>query len=171
MRGVWGIGKWRFGNDWGKRIWLFDKLVWTVMSYGVEIWGWREREEMERLEERFLRWILGIEWNTLGYMVREELQRFRLGGRGGRRAWGYEKRLEEGRGSELARMCLAEMKERFGSRRALTGWEEERREFFEGRGMRIEEVERRREGDEDWFWEMERRERKRQTVERWGKIN
>lgn len=32
---VWGIGKRRFGGDWGKRIWLFDKLVWSVVSYGV----------------------------------------------------------------------------------------------------------------------------------------
>jgi len=37
MRQVWGIGKRRFGGDWGKRIWMFDKLVWTVISYRVEI--------------------------------------------------------------------------------------------------------------------------------------
>lgn len=36
---VWGIGKRRFGKDWNRRIWLFDRLVWTVMSYDVEIWG------------------------------------------------------------------------------------------------------------------------------------
>ena len=41
MGRVWGIGKRRFGKDWGKRIWLFDKLVWATMSYGVEIWGGR----------------------------------------------------------------------------------------------------------------------------------
>ncbi|XP_071577986.1 uncharacterized protein [Temnothorax nylanderi] len=44
MGKVWGIGKRRFGKDWGRRLWLFDKLVWTVMGYGVEIWGWEERE-------------------------------------------------------------------------------------------------------------------------------
>jgi len=32
-------------------------LVWTVMSYGVEVWDWKEREGMERLQERFLRWM------------------------------------------------------------------------------------------------------------------
>lgn len=36
---MWGIGKRRFGKDWNRRIWLFDRLVWTVMSYDVEIWG------------------------------------------------------------------------------------------------------------------------------------
>jgi hypothetical protein len=54
MGEVWGIGKRRFGKDWSRRIWLFDRLVWTVMSYGVEIWGWKEREGMERVEERYL---------------------------------------------------------------------------------------------------------------------
>lgn len=39
MRQVWGIGKRRFRGDWGRRVWLFDRLVWTVMGYGVEIWG------------------------------------------------------------------------------------------------------------------------------------
>lgn len=34
---VWGIGKRRFGRDWGRRIWLFNRLVWTVMGFGVEV--------------------------------------------------------------------------------------------------------------------------------------
>jgi len=70
---VWGIGKRRFGRDWKRRIWLFDKLVWTVMSYGVEIWGWKEREGMERLQDRYLRWVLGVEGRTPGYLIREEV--------------------------------------------------------------------------------------------------
>jgi len=31
------IGKRRFGKDWGRRLWLFDRLVWTILGYGVEI--------------------------------------------------------------------------------------------------------------------------------------
>lgn len=50
---VWRIGKRRFGKNWGKRLWLLDRLVWIMMAYGVELWGWREREEIERVEERF----------------------------------------------------------------------------------------------------------------------
>lgn len=37
MGQVWGIGKKKFGNDWGKRVWMFDSLVWSVVGYGVEI--------------------------------------------------------------------------------------------------------------------------------------
>lgn len=33
MGQVWGLGKRRFGKDYGRRLWLFDKLVWTVLSW------------------------------------------------------------------------------------------------------------------------------------------
>jgi hypothetical protein len=99
MKQVWGIGKRRYGNDWGRRIWLFDRLVWTVLGYGVEIWGWKEREEVERLGERYLRWVLGVNARTPGYLVREELQREKMRSRAGRRAWLFEKKLEGGKGA------------------------------------------------------------------------
>lgn len=105
MDQVWGIGKRRYGKDWECRIWLFYRLVWTVMGYGVEVWGWGEREWIEKLEERYLRWVLGVDKRTPDYLMREELQREKLWERAGRRAWGFEKRLEEGKGNELARLC------------------------------------------------------------------
>ena len=71
MGQVWSIGKRRFGRDWKKRLWLFDRLVWTVMGYGVEIWGWKERQEMESLQTRYMNWTLGLERRTPGYMSRD----------------------------------------------------------------------------------------------------
>ena len=98
MGKVWGIGKRMFGKDWTRWIWLFDKLVWAVVGYGVEVWEWKERERVERLQDRFLRWVMGVDRSTPGYMVREELQREKLKGRAGLRAWRYERKLEEGGG-------------------------------------------------------------------------
>lgn len=43
---------------------------------------------------------MGVEGRTPGYLVREELQREKLRGRAGKRAWKFEERLEEGKGSE-----------------------------------------------------------------------
>src|SRR5436190_16029940 len=103
MGQVWSIGKRRFKNDWGKRLWLFDALVWSVMGYGVEMWGWREREKIEHLQEKYIRWVMGMDWNTPGYMVREEWQRGKMRERADRSAWSFEKRLEEGKGSSIAR--------------------------------------------------------------------
>lgn len=54
---VWSRGKRRFKRNWERRVWLFDRLVWTVIRYGVEIWGWEERKEMERLKKNYLRWV------------------------------------------------------------------------------------------------------------------
>lgn len=56
--------------------------------------------------------MLGVEGRTPGYLVREELQRELLRTRARKRAEGYERRLEEGRGGVLAQRCLEEMKER-----------------------------------------------------------
>lgn len=72
-----------------KRLWLFDKLVWSVMNYGVEIGGRKCREEIERIQERYLRWVLGVSRREAGYLVREELQRDRLEGKAGMRASSY----------------------------------------------------------------------------------
>jgi len=173
MGQVWGIGKRRFGKEWGKRMWLFDRLVWTVMGYGVEIWGWKEREDLERMKERYMRWLLGIEGKTPGYLVREEMHREKLCVRAGRRAWEYERRLREGKGSEIARKCWEEMRERAKKGKGLSEWEKERLEFFERKGIKMEEVEKNIEEVENgevWSREWVKKERDKQERERWERI-
>lgn len=49
-------------------------------------------------------------------------------------------------------------------------WEEERKQFFEDRGMTVEEVEGKREEEGEWFMELERRDGERQTEERREKL-
>lgn len=123
MGQVWAIGKRRFEIDIRRRLWLFDRLVWSVMGYGVEIWGWKEREEFEKLHERYIRWVLGVDWRTPGYMIREEVQRDKLSGIRGNRAFRFEKRLDEGMGSKWARDCLREIRERRIKGIELSEWE------------------------------------------------
>lgn len=60
---------------------------------------------MERLEKKYLRWILKVDKRTLGYLLREELQREKLRGRAGKRSWRFEKKLSEGKRSEITRRC------------------------------------------------------------------
>lgn len=67
---------------------------------------------VEQLQERFLGWILGVDSGTTGYMVKEKMQRKKLRGRAEERAWNFEKKLAKGAGSEIARGCWREMKER-----------------------------------------------------------
>jgi len=167
---VWGIGKRRFGKDWGKRMWLFDRLVWTVMGYGVEIWGWKERERMEKLEEKYLRWVLGVDYMTPWYLIREELQREKIRSRAWRRAWGFERRLEEGRGGAISRKCWEERKERVRRGKVLSEWEKERERFGEERGIVMSELGEEWEDGINRCEEWEKGERERQERERWERI-
>ena len=112
MKEVWGIGKRMWKKDWKRRIWLYNTLIWTVMGYGAEVWGWKGRKEVKRIQEKYLRWIFGLNWRTPGYMVRDELEREKMRTRASKRAWKFERKLEEGRGGGIARKCLEEMKER-----------------------------------------------------------
>lgn len=140
------------------------------MGYGVEIWDWEEREGMERLQDRYLRWLLGVEWGTPGYMIREEIQRDKMRGRMGRRAWSYKKKLEEGKGGILARKCLEEIRRRIMKEEASSTWEEERKGFFSKRGMDVKKVEKGRKKGE-FRWEVvEKEEKRRQREERWKRI-
>lgn len=165
-RQVWGIGKRRFGRDWERRLWLFDRLVWAVMGYGAEVWGWRERKEMKAVQERAIRWILGVEWRTPGYIVREEVGRGKLRIRAARRAWDFEEKLAKGKGSEIARKCLEEIRKREGRERELTGWEKEKKECRGPGGEVMEQREGITGGVERWV----EREKEKDKEERWRRI-
>lgn len=79
-----------------------------------------------------------------------------------------EERLAGGRGSELARKCWEEVRER--ARRGEDCWERERQSFFEDRGMEMGEMEReRKEGLLD-FGKLRMEDRNGQKEERWEKI-
>ncbi|EFN75876.1 hypothetical protein EAI_03061 [Harpegnathos saltator] len=99
------------------------------------------------------------------------MQRELMRGRAGMRAWGYEKRLEEGKGGEIARRCWMEMRNRARRGKEVGKWEEERRRFFEDRGWKIDEIEERREKGEGLRGEeIKSRERRKQEEERWERI-
>ncbi|XP_068994227.1 trichohyalin-like [Neodiprion pinetum] len=164
--------------DWrwkGKRIeevkeFSYLGLVWTVIEYASEIWGWREWRAVEAVQDRFLRWTLGVDGRTPGYLVREELQREKLRIRAGRRAWNFERKLERGEGSELARRCWEEIRDKAEAGRQGSRWKRERESFFAERGAESREVVARRERSEMEFREIEEREREEQRKERWEKI-
>lgn len=51
-----------------------------------------------------------MEIRTPRYMIREELERKQMSSRAAKRAYGFERRLDEERGGELARICLEEVR-------------------------------------------------------------
>jgi len=74
-------------------------------------------------------------------MVREEVQKEMLRCRA-RRAWEYEKRIEQGRGSGLGRECRErKMKKGLMDGKVISEWEKGRKRFWEDRGIDIREIE------------------------------
>uniref|UniRef100_T1IQ89 Reverse transcriptase domain-containing protein n=1 Tax=Strigamia maritima TaxID=126957 RepID=T1IQ89_STRMM len=57
------------------KISLFQSLLLPVLMYGVEIWGNRRREEIEIVNGKFMKMILGLNFNTPDYLWAMELGR------------------------------------------------------------------------------------------------
>lgn len=53
-------------------------LLWSMLSYGVKLWGWMEMEKEENMHEKYLRWVMGVSWNCPGYMLREKIEREKM---------------------------------------------------------------------------------------------
>ncbi|KAJ3626523.1 hypothetical protein MTP99_017012 [Tenebrio molitor] len=70
-------------------------MIESVLMYGAEIWGWKEQEEVERVQEKYLRRVLGVDRETPGYIVREECKRSKLRVKAGKKAAKFEDRMGE----------------------------------------------------------------------------
>jgi len=49
MKRVWGLGERICRNDFKRRWNLFKYLVQSIIEYGVEIWGWEEKTDLEKI--------------------------------------------------------------------------------------------------------------------------
>ena len=124
---------------------------------GYSIWGWREWKGIERLHERFLRWTLDVDWRTSGYVLREELQRWKTRLRAGKLAWEYER-------------CWEQVIRNEASRGERNKWEEEREKLFTERGLEMERLEGKKRSGEMGYEEFEEKDKQIQEEKRWEKI-
>jgi hypothetical protein len=47
----WGIGERNWGGDFRRRMMMFESMIESVLMYGAEIWGWKEQEEVEKIQK------------------------------------------------------------------------------------------------------------------------
>ena len=65
---VWGVMKRAKIDTLKKRLLLMDSLVKAGALYGVEIWGWKRRDGIEKLQGKFVKMALGVARNTPDYI-------------------------------------------------------------------------------------------------------
>ncbi|KAH0816956.1 hypothetical protein GEV33_005835 [Tenebrio molitor] len=162
---VWGIGMRKFGHDFRRRIMMFDSLVKSVMMYGAEIWGWREQEGLEGVQGKYLKWVLGVDRETPGYIVMEETKRDGIRIEAGKRAIRFEERVIERGECRILQECLKEKRKEIGK-----GVWKEREAYFERNGYAGAEIERMREGGRAMTDELVQRDRDVQVQERRTRI-
>lgn len=56
-------------DDFTRRWMLFRYLVQSVMSYRVEVWGWKEKESLEKMMD-YIRWMFRLAFYTLRCIIK-----------------------------------------------------------------------------------------------------
>ena len=93
---------------------MFDYLFLGVIMYGIELIGWKESAEMERIQLKYIKWSVGLNRCTPGYIVLAETNKGRIRIKAGRRVM----KFEEGIRTSTNRLILKEyLKEKEGYRR------------------------------------------------------
>ena len=57
---------------------LFYALVASVIAYGAEIWGWKERKGLEKIQGRYLKWCLKLDRTTPAHIIMLETEREKI---------------------------------------------------------------------------------------------
>jgi hypothetical protein len=110
---------------------LFDSLIKSGMLYGAEIWGWKEREQLEAVQRKYIKWTLGLPVQTRTATLMMETGRMPLAMEATCKAMKYEIKIQEGKNPYLKEALRIHRED------------EERKALFEKAGV-PEEEERRR---------------------------
>ena len=143
MPQVWGIAKRTFKEGFKRRMMMFDSLVFGVTMYGIEFLGLKESSEIERIQLKYHKWSLGLDWCTPGYMVLAETNREREE-RNERKIRKSEKGLRTSTHRLILKECLKEKERK--ERKEKEG--KKRKEVKKGKGRQKRKEPREREGKE-----------------------
>lgn len=81
----------------------------SIFMYGVEIWGWEEREKLKSLQARYIRWTLGLERFTPKYIILEETKVEQISIEAGYRALKYQEKIKNSTENRILKECRREM--------------------------------------------------------------
>ena len=83
---------------------MFKYFVQSVLMYGAEVWGWVEKKEIEDVQVKYMKWVMGLRKGTPGYLVLQEGGANLLRIEAGRRAARFEERMMRPRNVVLREM-------------------------------------------------------------------
>lgn len=163
---VWGLAEKKFKDDCKRRLWLFEYLILSVMTYGAELFGWKEWAILERVQTTYVKWTLGLQRCTPDYMVLDEAKRDRIKIKTGKRAIRYELLAAKREGKELLQECIKQRISAKGKSKQC----KEREKYLNGNGFSQEELDRRIEMNKDVVEELVKREQEVQEQLRYNRI-
>ena len=99
----------------------------------------------ERVQDKYLKWVLKVERTTPGHILHEETRRHKIALTTEKVAIKFEKKLVESEEGSIGSECWKQIKKK----ESKTEVEETRRKFFEKRGWLRLEVERKMEEGEE----------------------
>jgi hypothetical protein len=91
---------------------MFGSMIESILMYGAEIWGWKEQEQVEKVQEKYLRGVLGVDREAPGYIVREECKRNRPKRKGEREQQSLNTKWMEENGGEKRKRTRRRRRER-----------------------------------------------------------
>lgn len=62
------------------------------MLYGVEVWGWRNNDRVDKIKRKYEKWILDLDVRTPNYILTEETKMKELRLKAVKRAIKYEEK-------------------------------------------------------------------------------
>lgn len=128
---MWGLGERICRDDFVRRWMLFKYLVQSVMTYGVEIWGWEEKNGLEKIMMDYVRWIFRLDFCTPRYVIYRELKSEKLKIGWGIRTVRYEEKISRGTNNRWLGKCIVEKEEK--------GWRDrygkERESYYNRNGL------------------------------------
>ncbi|XP_024225375.1 uncharacterized protein LOC112213333 [Bombus impatiens] len=107
MKKTWSMGKRIFKQNYKRRMKMFGVLVDSVALFGAEVWGWNMVERLDRIQRKYVKWILGLDMTTPNYILIEECKLTEIKEKALRRAARYEGKAIKSK-KELVRECIKE---------------------------------------------------------------
>ena len=86
---------------------MFGALVESVALFGADVWGWNVEERLDRIQRRYVKWILGLDMTTSNYILIKECKLIEIKEKALKRAARYEEKALESK-KELVKECIKE---------------------------------------------------------------